>query len=416
VTGVDHEQASPSAPVRHRLRDLVAFPVGAYLAVAAVLVVVVWASTRWLDPNIHYPVTPPTFPGSSVLGGWFRFDGGWYELIAREGYWHRGPGMQSPVAFFPAYRLVMRAVAPLLGDGILAGMAVTALSGLAATVLVHRWTADRLGESCARWTVATLLVYPYAWYLFGAVYADALFVFAVVGAFVLLERDHTVLDGLAGAVATAARPVGIAVVVGLVAVLVERRGGPGRLGGLRPADAGVLLFIGGLAAWSGYLWARWGDPLLFATVQEAPGWGQQAGPRTWFKVELVEKLRALPGVARDALAGTTVTSARPWEDTVYTTGVLVQAVLIVVALGLVVAVWHRIGWGYGIYCLTVLAVPLVGTKDFQGVGRYVLAAFPCFAVVGAALAGHRRARWWLAVSAVGLVVLASFYARGSYVA
>lgn len=420
MTGVDDEPRARTArrPLRcaRDLRDRVAFPVEVYLLVAAALVLVVWASTRWLDPNVHYPVVPPAFPGSEVLGGWFRFDGGWYERIAREGYTYGGPGVQSSVAFFPAYPLAMRAVAVVLGDEILAGMVVTVLSGLAATVLLYRWTADRLGEGAARWTVLTVLLYPYAWYLFGAVYADALFGVAVLGAFVALERDRTVLAGLAGAVATAARPVGPAVVVGLVAVLLERRGGLGRLRSLRPADAGVLLSVAGVGAWSGYLWIRWGDPLLFATVQEAPGWGQEAGPRTWFKVEFLEKVRSLPGVLRDTLAGTTVHSARPLADTVYGTGIVLQATALAAALALAVVVWRRIGWGYGLYCLAVLGVPLLGTKDFQGVGRYVLAAFPCFAVVGAHLADHRWSRWGLVVSGTALVVLTSFYARGYYVA
>jgi len=63
----------------------------------------------------------------------------------------------------------------------------------------------------------------------------------------------------------------------------------------------------------------------------------------------------------------------------------------------------------------VLAIPLLGTKDFMGTGRYVLVAFPVVAAAGDFLA--TRAPTWLrvtvlAVLGVGLMVATAFYARG----
>ena len=54
------------------------------------------------------------------------------------------------------------------------------------------------------------------------------------------------------------------------------------------------------------------------------------------------------------------------------------------------AVARRFGWGYAGYVLVVMGIPLLGTKDFMSCGRYLLAAFPVFAVVGLGLAepGH----------------------------
>jgi hypothetical protein len=90
-------------------------------------------------------------------------------------------------------------------------------------------------------------------------------------------------------------------------------------------------------------------------------------------------------------------------------------VVTVAALALVPLVFRRFGWGYGVYCLLVVALPALSTKDFFGMGRYVLAAFPCFAVAGELVADHPRVRAWvLGASGAGLVVLTSFFARGSY--
>ena len=85
-------------------------------------------------------------------------------------------------------------------------------------------------------------------------------------------------------------------------------------------------------------------------------------------------------------------------------------------LTLTLRVGRKFGWGYAIYVVVVLAIPLVGSKDFQGVGRYCLAAFPAFAVMGQFLAERRQlATGVLIVSAVGLGLFCSSFARGAYV-
>ncbi|MCX7619515.1 MAG: hypothetical protein N2037_01575, partial [Acidimicrobiales bacterium] len=60
---------------------------------------------------------------------------------------------------------------------------------------------------------------------------------------------------------------------------------------------------------------------------------------------------------------------------------------------------------------------LLGSKDFQGTGRYLLAAFPVFFVVGRVLESRPRLRTavWV-VSALFLILWTSAYARGYYVA
>jgi hypothetical protein len=400
-------------------------PLTLFLAVLGVLVVVVWFSAN--DGVVDlYNAVPPRYTGSWLLGGWFRFDAGWYDLIATQGYSYAGPNAQSTVAFFPSYPLLLRFLHALTGLPVpLLGTLVTMASGAGVVVLFHRWCADRFGHRAARSAVLVLLVYPYAWYLFGAVYADALFLVAVLGAFVLLERGHPVWAGLVGAVATATRPVGVALIIGLVAVVLMRREvlqrGQGRVPfsvewrRLRPGDAGVLLSAGGLLAWMGYLGRTFQEPLAFQVVQQAPGWDQGSGPHTWFKVTFLQRLGRLPGYVRGWTDGTGGIDA--WKDTLYTLGITLQALLMLTFIVLLVVVWRRIGWGYAVYAAMVIAVPLAGSKDFQGVGRYLLAAFPCIAAAGLLLSDRPRARAvWLPVSASLLTGWAFAYARGYYVA
>jgi Gpi18-like mannosyltransferase len=377
-----------------------AVPLLVYGAVLAVLLVVSWrvtaSYTEAVPPSAH-------FAGSWFWDGWVRYDAGWYSMIAGEGYTYV-PGQQSTVAFFPAYPLLMRGLGNVIDNTTLAGVAVTIASGAGAVVAFHRWCRDRLSPSAALTAVVCLMVYPYAYYLYGAVYGDALFLLCALLAFLAFERDQMVLAGVAGAVATGTRLVGLAVVVGLVVGVLERRRvivrGEGwrprvDVSRLRPRDAGVLLSVTGLAAFSAYLWSRFDDPLLFSTVQET--WGQQSGWRTWFKYDVYLWVRREP-------------------DMFYTHGLLIQAALFGLVVLTIPTVARRFGLRYGAYLAALVVIPAVGSQDFQGMGRYLLGAFPAFAVLGSLLADHPRVRRCvLPLSAVVLVVFTGMFANGRYI-
>lgn len=398
-----------------------------YAAIAAVLFVLV---------AVFASAAEPWYPGPSALGGWVRADSGWYRNIAQNGYFFT-PGKQSSVAFFPAYPLATRGLHNLFGgDWSSWGVAVTFASGALVAGLFFAWCRSRMVPTAALTSLLVLLLWPYAWYLFGAVYADALFVAMVLLAFTLLERDHPVLAGIAGAVATATRPVGIAVVLGLVLRLLERRGAlrvpvldriawlapaGGRAGApadvaqpepaerrwgvldlrrLRRLDPLVVLAAGGLLGYMAYLWRTFDEPLAFAKAESAPGWDQSPGAHTWLKFAWFSRLVHLPGSGPRYFAFITF-----------------QAVLALALLALVPLVLKRFGWGYAVYTLGVLAIPLLGSKDFMGIGRYALTAFPSFAVLGQVLDERPRARvTWLASSAVLLVALTVAFSRAEYVA
>jgi hypothetical protein len=384
---------------------------GAFIAVAAVLAVWVWFSHRFFGVSLR-DIPVRGWPGRSWLAGWAHWDAGWYRSIAVHGY-HYVPGRQSNVAFVPGYPLAMRALRPVFGNAVTAGIAITFASGLAATVIYAGWCRRWLTPSAQRSAVALLLVYPYSWFLFGAVYADALFLVATVAAFALLESNRPVAAGLAGFVASATRPVGPAVVIGLVIRQLERRdalryrlvGGRWRVPTgidwhrLRPVDSAVALSAGGFVAYATYLQARWGDPFLFNSVQRY--WDQSTGPRTWFKVHLGGIIVHDPG-----------------NEALYILGCLLQGALALGALAMTPRIVRRFGWGYGALVALSLAVPVIGSKDFQGLGRYLLAAFPVFALAGEWLARRspRLRRWVLAVSGGLLLAWVHAYARGRYVA
>jgi hypothetical protein len=349
------------------------------------------------------------------IDGWSQFDGPEYIAIAQTGYWYV-PGVESPVVWFPAYPIALRALNQFVGDPILAGMIVASIAGLTAVGLFWRWL-DRQGIEGSARVVAflALITYPYAWYLYGVVHSDALFLASTIGAFLLVENRRLMLAGLAGAVATAARPTGIAVIPALVVLSLERGGVltvPAAVTGghvrrwiqrfqiptarngsaFRPALLLPLLSVLGIGAYMTYLGLRFGDPLAFKTNQTT------YHPSPW------------PILKRPFLVRVRDFGLHP----TYTLTVAAQAIVTAVVAISTPFVGRRFGWGYAVFVGTLVAIPTVSTADFMGTGRYMIAAFPVAALLGERLA-LQRYRWhWLAISGLVMAGLSMGFARGWY--
>jgi len=372
-----------------------------FLIVSAVLLVL----GRFAEAHEMFPGRQEFEPGGGWFGQWVRWDGNWYFHIAHDGYdW--GTGQFRAIAFWPSYPLAIRALSVLTNDEYDSGLIITWLSGCTAIVLLARWCQDRMTRAASIAAVVTLLVFPFGWYLQWAVYGDAFFAACALGAFLLLERDRPALAGLLGAVAAAGRPMGIAVAAGLIVVMLQRRKvsvgiAPARitLGRLRLKDAGVFIAPLGPVLYLGFLARTQGTPLAFIDAESVPGWGHKPGPHTWFKVAIYEN----------------------WRNGGLTQGVyamLLHGAIAIGAILLIPQVIRKFGWGYGIYCLLLIGIPAVSSKDFYGLGRYLLAAFPVLAVIGDWLATRPalfRCGVW-SVSAALALLLSYSYARGVYVA
>jgi len=364
---------------------------GVFLLITATLFVVARVSLSILPYTTQHS-RPDILADKLWFNGWFRWDASWYEHIAHRGYFEPFPGQQSPAAYFPMYPFLMRIWGAVFHARVLGGIFVTVVSGAAVAVLYSLWLREKVARP-ARWTaLLLLLLYPFAYYLTGAVYADATFIAAVLAAFLLLERDLPVLAGLAGAAATATRPVGALLILPLVLRIVERRGGWRRF---RWRDAGILLTLAGVGGYSALCWARYGSPTAWIEAQER--WNQSPGPSTWFKTEFIRDLEMFSHTSHDLMA------------------YLSHPVLTLVALALVPRIVRRFGWSYGSYVLVVVGLSALSTQNFFGMSRYVLAAFPVFAVAAELLVRKPVLRSvWLGLSAALLVSATSLFARGFY--
>ena len=371
---------------------------------AALTCLVVVSLGYWLVPTARGATDTPDLLPLRALAGW---DANWYLGIAREGYWYH-PGQQSPVAFFPAYPMVIRALTWVGVNRWVAGPLISMLCGIAALFVFARWAETVTGQPLrqdkadsssgftrAGWATVMLIAYPFAFYLYGVVYSDSLFLLAVCSAFLAVEKDRPGLAALFGMVATVARPVAPAVVLGLLVRSLERARASQRGVRLRdwlPALAGL-----GLLGWMTFLQLQLGDALAFAHVQAAPGWDQGPGWHTWLKVTWFEVLfpQSAPLVAL-RLGG--------------------HALVTVVALALVWPTRRVLGLGYFVYVAIAVGLPALSSKDFMGLGRYCIAAFPLFLTAATLLERFPRARRWYVLASAGwLVGLAFGFGAGGYI-
>jgi hypothetical protein len=382
-----------------------------------IVVVVSFVSNRLLRGDAAGSLRNPTL----LLDGLVQYDGHRYLSIAAHGYSYT-PGVQSPIVWFPLYPILIRAAQALVGDPIPAAVAVTVVSAAIALSLYWRWLGDKGIEGPARLAAfGAFAVYPYSWFLYGVVYADATFLALAFAAVLLVERDRLALGALAGALATACRPTGLALVPALVLISLDRHGvlGPwspahgstsrtrravGRLrdwlqvpssldrSRLRPRTLLPILSLGGLVAYAAYLWSRFGDPLIFITNESTFHPGIPILKLTFFS-------RLVHVTQTPVLTGT----------------LTLQAAFAAATLASAGAVARRFGFPYGVLVLAAVALPVVGSHDFMGTGRYLLLAFPTFALVGERLShAPRLVRVVLAGSAALMVLMAFGFSRSVY--
>jgi len=326
--------------------------------------------------------------------GWAAWDSGWYKTIVEQGYSYT-PGKQSSVAFFPLYPLAIRGLMQLglsvYGGGIL----VTLLCGPLAMILFTIWARSRADELSALHAGLLLALYPFTFYLYGAMYSDALFVLLVVSAFLLLEKGHLLPAVLVAAISTAARPVAPAVVIGLLVRRLEWKRARGER--WTPWDFLPVFSALGFVAYLLFLERSFGNAFAFVETQGSPGWEQAPGPATWLKFYWF-RVNFDPTVSWDIKAR-----------------LLTHAALTLTGLALVIPTFKRLGWGYAAFTLAIVGMPALSTKDFMGMARYLISAFPLFLTVALLLRERPRLRRGvMAVSAVGLVFLSYSFGRELY--
>ncbi len=348
------------------------------------------------------------------LSLWSHWDGEHYIGLALDGYLD-GVGQVSP-AFFPGYSLVLRSLAELLGGPLtpaalsVLGVVVSLAALLFALYFVYAIAADGWGEAAARRAVLALAFFPTAFFL-NSVYTESLFLAFSAGAvWAARVRRDLLLAALLAALAAATRNVGVFLILPLAHEWLRDPGG------YRWRGAYLALAPAGLFAYMGYLWWRFGEPLLFYTDQSR--WGREAtGPLASIGGAFTQAFEEMGRLTRPG----NVPGARPGEmaDYLLSFSDSLNLIFLLLAAALLAVGVMRLPWGLtGYAALTVLVPAFFGTvqSPLMGFPRYVLAVFPLFIVLGTLLKNRVLLAVWLGVSAVFSLALCALFVSWRFVA
>ena len=351
-----------------RWRSRLIFVIGMWLLSRLVIIISMQLIAHSLKLTSDFGNSVPT-SSWEIFSHW---DGYWYRKIATSGYDYANDGKMHTVAFFPLFPLLTHGVMNLGLPFEVAGILVNNLAFLGALGFLYGWVEDRHGVSAARWATAVLAWCPFS--LFGAVtYTEGLFLLCTTAALRAFDKHQHARAALWGALATAARLPGIALVpTFLLVAWRERRPAAAYATGLA-AGTGLLLYIM-------YCAQRFGDPLALLHVQAA-----------WHHISWLEPFERL--LTPSSLAVT-----------------VANVIKLVMFFGGAYLFWHlrnelsRVAFIYG-FCSFALILAS-GSSSAQ---RYAYGTVSLSLALGVLIA--RYARWGYAIISLFSVLLVAFSIR-----
>lgn len=353
------------------------------------------------------------------------WDAGSYLAIAEHGY--AGSGYFA--AYYPLYPCLIRLFSWSEGSAVLAGIAIAVGSFGAGLYLVHRLVSLDFDAQTANRTVAVIALFPTSLF-FSAVYTEALFLALSVGAVYAARRERWWWAGCLGAAAALTRPNGLTVLVPLVWIYLY---GPRRIPAdllaaaapwrprfrIRPDAAALLLPLLAVLGFFVYLGLHgdWLGPLHAERLY----WGRTLQPFAGLWRSPVAAVLAV----RELLTGTgggsvPAVGVIPGLDPQRLALVnLVDFTALAVALATLIRGRRLLPPAYTAYLAVSIALPLVTVpphEPLQSFPRFLAVMFPSQLVLARTITSPRWGRVALLLSAAGLAVFSTEFARGLWVA
>ncbi len=361
------------------------FPILVYLSTRLLLIVmaVVESSVR------HHPFT-------HELSNW---DGLWYRSVANRGYPPHPFTNQTNLGFLPGYPLLMWPLGRLVlalgfagtspGTAMsVAGIIISGLGGLVATVLVLKLATGWWGESAGRRAVVLFCLFPGS-VVFSMVYSEGLAIPLAAGCILALQQRRWLLAGILAGCATSVEPDALVlIVVCAVSALLELRRRGWRDRAARRSLLAPALSVTGIAAFAAFLWAWTGTPLASYHAQHI-GWKEKTDP-----FALVHLTQTLAGQVSFSHFD------HPPIDMNLVVGFF-GAILLIILLILMVRCWRTISveawlWTLGISFLAV-------TSEYVPPNpRLLFTAFPAILVLARYVKGKG---FWLLAATNGVLLL-----------
>lgn len=325
-----------------------------------------------------------TTPYLSLLWPWANFDGVHYLSIATAGY------DRFQYAFFPGYPGLIHFFSQAI-DPLISSLLISNAAALAVLILLSKLWSLEFGKAVAGQGLILFLAFPSAFFL-GSSYTESLFLVLVIGSFLAARKNNFGLAALLTAGASLTRLVGVFLIPALLIMWWLGKREKRNLVYIALAAVG---FLGVIL----FNYREMQDPLYFFHVQPSFGAGRSG-----------ESLILLPQVIFRYIK-IFLTSA-PFTLTYFAAVqefVLTMLALVTLAVGM-----KKVNFSYWMFSLGVLLTPTL-TGTLSSMPRYVLAAFPIFALA-AVLIKNRFLFWMTATLLMALQIFnVMLFTRGYWV-
>lgn len=300
------------------------------------------------------------------LGNW---DGGHYLGIAEKGYTEK-----FQYAFFPLYPLAIKALNQLTQNYLAAAILISVTTSFLGLHLLYRLVAIDFNKKIAEKVILTLLFFPTAFFFLTA-YSEGLFFLLSMATFYFLRQNKLFLATLMAVLASATRPVGLAVVAGLLIEIWTRRGFNRKNWYFIFAPLGFVIYCI-------FLYRQTGDPFYFITAEGH-----------W------QRLLAVPGVGfwetlRQISSVGFVTS---------NFNLVLDLIFAIFGVGFAIRSFRFLPPSLTSYSLFSIAIPLF-TPTLSSMPRFLLPVFPIFILM--ALIKNRYVQ--LTFQIIGISLLSIF--------
>ncbi|MEL7245817.1 MAG: mannosyltransferase family protein [Cyanobacteria bacterium J06573_2] len=225
----------------------------------------IWILMLGVAPLLQAP--PGGTAATFDLGVFDAWDSQHYRNIATTGYEYVNDGKGHNVAFFPLFPLFIKLLMNLGFSFEIAGLLINNLAFLAALYCVYFWVRSYLGNKEAKWSTAVLAWCPLSMFT-SVIYTEGLYIFLSAAAMLAFDKNRYWLTAFFGALATATRPTGLALIPALIIASWKEQKPPLAYISSLATAAGVLLF-------SLYCNVKFGEPLAFIEAQK--GWRDSLG-------------------------------------------------------------------------------------------------------------------------------------------
>src|SRR3972149_3613309 len=290
---------------------------------------------------------------------WINFDGEHYLSLALQGY------LPLTYFYFPFYPMVVKFVSLFVGSGFkdiaVSGLLVSNISFLLALVGLWKLVGLDYKKEIAKATILFIVLFPTSFY-FGSFYTESLFLALAVWSFYFARKGNWILAGTLGAVLTATRITGLALLPAIAYEVIRAKRENPKLNLFLPIIS-ILLIPAGLGIYMLYLNKSTGNPLEF--FSSIAIFGQQRSTN----------LVLLPQVFYRYFFKVIPNLTLSYFPVVFTT--LLEITTALIFLLLLIWSFFKLRLSYSLYFLAGYLIPPL-SGSFSSFPRYVAILFPAF--------------------------------------